>query len=259
MRDGTIKLLSFIKECNKIEEVEQLRDLIRNPLRSLLPHQMAVCGFAELAPCRIVRLINVDFPAGYLQRIIRPDQIVLNPEFKSWVCRQEPMLIRLTGNDAAVGRACRRPARDYKIDNVALYGVVDLCASTSSYFAFGNLHPSAIETYSSLLKAVVPHLHVSLIRILTRHYVKTVHDHADGAGVSIPELDGRDFLRTTDRERQILQCISAGKSNREIARLLGISEFTVKTHVQNLLAKLSVTSRAQAVRKAIVGRLFETE
>lgn len=50
----------------------------------------------------------------------------------------------------------------------------------------------------------------------------------------------------TDRERQILQLIAAGKSNKHIARELGISDGTVKVHVKNLLRKLHLRSRLEA-------------
>ncbi len=50
----------------------------------------------------------------------------------------------------------------------------------------------------------------------------------------------------TERERQILQLIAAGKSNKHIARQLGISDGTVKVHVKNLLRKLHLRSRLEA-------------
>lgn len=50
----------------------------------------------------------------------------------------------------------------------------------------------------------------------------------------------------TARERQILEQIYAGRSNKEIARCLKIEPATVKCHVHNLLAKLNVRRRAEA-------------
>jgi two-component system nitrate/nitrite response regulator NarL len=50
----------------------------------------------------------------------------------------------------------------------------------------------------------------------------------------------------TARERQILQLIAAGKSNKHIARELNISDGTVKVHVKNLLRKLNLQSRLEA-------------
>jgi len=55
-------------------------------------------------------------------------------------------------------------------------------------------------------------------------------------------------LRTlTPREREILELIAAGLATRQIAERLVISAKTVKTHVQNILAKLGVASRLEAV------------
>ncbi|MCG5215221.1 response regulator transcription factor [Streptosporangium sp. KLBMP 9127] len=55
----------------------------------------------------------------------------------------------------------------------------------------------------------------------------------------------------TDREREVLKLIAAGRSNREIARDLSVAEKTVKTHVSNVLMKLGVQDRTQAALYAV--------
>ena len=50
----------------------------------------------------------------------------------------------------------------------------------------------------------------------------------------------------TERETEVLRLLAEGKANKEIARKLGISEQTVKSHVHSLLAKLGMLSRTQA-------------
>ena len=52
------------------------------------------------------------------------------------------------------------------------------------------------------------------------------------------------------RERQILQLICAGLSNREIAAQCSISASTVKTHIENIYRKIGVSSRTQAIAQA---------
>lgn len=56
----------------------------------------------------------------------------------------------------------------------------------------------------------------------------------------------RDINQLTRRERDILQLISAGMTNKAIARKLGISESTVKVHVKYLLKKMNLKSRLEA-------------
>jgi DNA-binding NarL/FixJ family response regulator len=59
----------------------------------------------------------------------------------------------------------------------------------------------------------------------------------------------------TGRELQVLRLVAAGKSNREIAEELFISEHTVARHVQNIFAKLAVSSRAAATAFAFSHQL----
>ena len=57
-------------------------------------------------------------------------------------------------------------------------------------------------------------------------------------------------LEITDREYEVLQLISQGLSNKEIASQLFLTESTIKTHVSNLLVKLNSKRRTQAVQVA---------
>lgn len=50
----------------------------------------------------------------------------------------------------------------------------------------------------------------------------------------------------TERERETLALLADGRNNKEIARLLGISDATVKVHIKNLLRKLNLKSRLEA-------------
>jgi two-component system, NarL family, response regulator NreC len=66
--------------------------------------------------------------------------------------------------------------------------------------------------------------------------------------------DSFDLL--TERERQVLQLLAEGKSNKEAAALLDVSPYTVETHRTNLMQKLGLHNTAEivlyAVRKAII-------
>jgi two-component system nitrate/nitrite response regulator NarL len=57
--------------------------------------------------------------------------------------------------------------------------------------------------------------------------------------------------KLTPRERETMVCVARGESNKEIARNLNVAESTVKIHVQNILKKLSLSSRVQIAVYAV--------
>ena len=63
--------------------------------------------------------------------------------------------------------------------------------------------------------------------------------------------------RLTDRELEVLKLVAQGLNNREIAKRLFISENTVKNHVRNILEKLQLHSRMEAVMYAVREKLFD--
>jgi DNA-binding NarL/FixJ family response regulator len=93
--------------------------------------------------------------------------------------------------------------------------------------------------------------------------VSTIRSVADGADVGPQALTGTllshiaqgtlahrtagvvETVRMTNREREIMNLIAEGLSNREIAERLNIAMYTVKSHVHNILEKLALHSRLQ--------------
>jgi DNA-binding NarL/FixJ family response regulator len=63
--------------------------------------------------------------------------------------------------------------------------------------------------------------------------------------------------KLTDREMQVLKLVARGMNNRDIAKALFISDNTVKNHVRNILEKLQIHSRMEAVMVAVREKLIE--
>lgn len=139
--------------------------------------------------------------------------------------------------DAAVpqGPALLRPFRaaEPSVSCVA-FGIEDAPEAASAWAEAGAAalvsRRASLEDLIRVLKGMIP------------------ADRDDEAVVPFrPPPPPRPALRLlTRRERQILEQIRVGRSNKEIARCLGIEPATVKCHVHNLLAKLKVRRRGQA-------------
>lgn len=103
-----------------------------------------------------------------------------------------------------------------------------------------------------LLKTAPPEELVQAVRVVAEGrslldptVTGRVIDSFAGAGPKVARSDRLDEL--TDREREVLEQVAQGLSNAEIAETLIVGEATVKTHVSNVLSKLGLRDRVQAV------------
>jgi DNA-binding NarL/FixJ family response regulator len=126
-----------------------------------------------------------------------------------------------------------------------------------------NVHVLVLTTYDTdadILKAIEAGATGYLLKDATRdELVRAVRAAATGASVLTPAVASRlmDRLRAprqealSAREIEILEHVARGRTNKEIAAALFISEATVKTHLLHIFAKLDVQDRTQAVTVAL--------
>jgi DNA-binding NarL/FixJ family response regulator len=110
------------------------------------------------------------------------------------------------------------------------------------------------DIYEQVREAVRQAVSDTLARIATRDDLNTLllqlvparaADRIVSVSSSAPAA-APSTVKLTAREREILERITAGDSNKEIARAFDLSLHTVKRHVANILTKLGVSSRVQA-------------
>ena len=108
-------------------------------------------------------------------------------------------------------------------------------------------------------------------------FYKTIRSVFEGAQVLPPHLTGSLFsqivehalhgsspslivesVRMTKRERQVIELISDGFANKEIAQKLHLSTYTIKSHVHNILEKLSLHTRVQVANYAHITDSYKT-
>jgi two-component system, NarL family, nitrate/nitrite response regulator NarL len=102
------------------------------------------------------------------------------------------------------------------------------------------LKSASLEDYVSTIQKVVKGEKV-LPTVLTASLFTNIVESALSSGNGIPES----AVQLTNREREIVDLISKGLSNKEIANHLHIATHTVKSHVHNILEKLTLNSRLQ--------------
>jgi transcriptional regulator EpsA len=124
------------------------------------------------------------------------------------------------------------------LTNVAAHGLPGIDGQPAGFFAFFKI-ASPMTRASAIVELLLPYLYVAWLRVNCERV-------GEGPARASPV---RDIL--TSREIEILKWVEKGKSNNEIAQILGISHLTVKNHVQKILRKLNVQNRAQAVAKGI--------
>ncbi|WP_261131791.1 response regulator transcription factor [Bacillus sp. Marseille-Q3570] len=142
------------------------------------------------------------------------------------------VILSIHDDEAYVTHAVQTGASGYllkEMDADALIEAVKVVADGGAY-----LHPKVT---------------VNLLSEFRR--IKT-HGGNSGGEVGFKEVEYRKPLHIlTRRECEVLQMLADGKSNRSIGEALYISEKTVKNHVSNILQKMNVNDRTQAVVEAI--------
>jgi two-component system, NarL family, response regulator NreC len=168
---------------------------------------------------------------------LRPDVVVMDVgmpvlngiEATQTIATQSPsiavVILSMHADESYVMRALKAGARGYLLKDSAaedLIGAIQSVAQGKSFFS------------------------PKVSRILAEDYVRVLKQKG--------EVDTYDLL--TGREREILQLLAEGKSNKEVATDLNISPYTVETHRSHILEKLNLRNSAElvlyAVRKGII-------
>jgi len=125
------------------------------------------------------------------------------------------------------------------------YLVRALTAGAKGYLLKDSAEADLVQAIRAVARGR-PFFSPSIARTLLEDYVR----HLQQRGLT----DSYDLL--TDREKEVLQLLAEGKSNKEVASLLDLSLYTVETHRANLMQKLGLHDTAEivlyAVRKKII-------
>ena len=210
---------------------------VHGPVQSLIPHEILLCGLADESGSLLHERFTACryFKDDHYSRVIQTGDGLISQLVQEWQTLNEPRLIpaRL---DQAGGWHAR--LTDLELKNVAFHGIGWIGGRIKGYASFSRVQIPFDGRLALYLDILMPHLLVTLARVLANE-ARTRTDSKRPAGL------------ITGREVEVLTWVRDGKTNDEIADILGLSMLTVKNHLRHAMKKLVVRTRGQAVAKAI--------
>ncbi len=132
-----------------------------------------------------------------------------------------------------------------KMRSALVHGVLDKRGSNNCLYATFSAQADAAENSRAAIPMVLPYIDMALRQVthLPHQLPKAVQSESE----ALTQLAQDTGL--SERELEVLQWVTAGKTNPEIGLILDLSEFTIKNHLKRIFKKLDVINRAQAVGK----------
>lgn len=263
-------LLRAIESALGVRELRRFFLWTQGQFQALLPHEIMVClQFGADARLLRVECLHGRMLDAELRRRLVHAVHGLAPRLARFARSTSRLPLRLDagaadaagrdgpGGDAAQALAgFRAELRALGLDNALLHGSEGLAGFGSCFILFGLPHkPGPRQAY--FMELVLPYLHMALLGLAMD--AESAEEGAP-AGNGIPlgaAATARLARPVSAREAEVLYWLREGKSNDEIAQLLGISALTVKNHLQRVYRLLGVSNRAHATARCATLRLLE--
>jgi LuxR family transcriptional regulator, quorum-sensing system regulator CviR len=242
-------LVAALESSLDVRTPQQFVQWTQGDLQAVFAHGAMIAGVGEIAGGGAVfpkKFVSYNFPLEYVSRLRRDDGSLSTPIVANWVKERRPQLFELGEVSRSLDPAWLERFKRSDLINVAAHGAQDVDSAFASYVNFSRIPGPLSAQHAQLLELVMPHLHRALVRALAST------DPPPRSAVD-------DGMNLTAREREILHWLHLGKTNGEIAQIVGRSVNTVKHEVQNVFDKLGVINRTRAVAKAVgLGLLRQT-
>jgi len=221
-------------------------------LQTLVPHEMLICGVADTQKQRFDLqwfACNHRFREEHFVAACDPADGVIARLMSIWTKTGEPCFLFPGSVDAGTAELLQR----YQLHNVVVHGVGGKDGGVSGFFCFSHTKLDHSARSVHILEMITPFVHITYSRMLADEVRNKATTRRNGAARTAL-LAGDNPV--TGREIEILHWIKEGKTTQDIARVLELSPFTVKNHVQRILRKLDAKSRPHAIARAIARGLL---
>ena len=236
-----IKLLEFVHKCVSCEEEEDFKDLFPK-LREMLPFDFAHALLGHHDSTKGIVMahgVNISFPEEWLSEFMQnyaQVDVVVRENFRNYGLQKWSESKKRLEEKKEILSLCI----DFGMrDGYSGGARPTLPDKNGSMFCFSGPNMECNRRFEAILECVIPHLHLALSHLFNKE-----QQAANNVAISV-------------REKEVLNWLQQGKTSWDISVILGISERTVNYHVYNVMQKLGVTNRPQAVAVAAHSGLID--
>jgi transcriptional regulator EpsA len=249
------------REATDVASREDFKTWAETSVRKLFPHEMLIAGVAHRNVDRVAveHLLPVGFPMPFIDAVTARRGAFACPTLEAWFREGRPQLYEPEGRHAyAEPNLSTTEFKAYNLKNVAAHGVSDLSGKYATYFSFSQVPTALTERHTHLLELLAPHLRLAYIGATRlpgaqRKYGSPAphSDRPDNGSAETQTIYWAHGFHLTAREREILYWLGLGKTNEEISKAVHRARDTIKHQISDILAKLNVRNRHEAVALAI--------
>lgn len=232
--------LEALHYTTQAETTADVKDALTR-FQDLFPFTRVIGGLARLSPKGafegFTNVINVSYPEEWLRLYWQNGYFEVDPVFQTALQKPGTQHWQTTYKDAGSDKQQEfmAAAKEFGLGDGITTGSADPACRVATFCSFASAETIDAARYVPLVEYFGYHVHLALLRTAPKN----------------PQSMDRCVKQLTLRELTILNWVKNGKTNWEIAQIMGVTERTIRFHVESIFSKLDVTSRSQAVATAI--------
>jgi len=232
-----IEALHYVTQADTTAEVKDALCQFQN----LFAFTRVIGGLAQMTSKGrfdgFTNVINVSYPEEWIRLYWQHGYFDVDPVFKTALQKsgtQHWETIYRNANSPKQ-QEFKAAAKEFGLTDGITTGFADASCKVATFCSFASADSVDATRYVPLVEYFGYHIHLALLR--TAPATRQSMDHC--------------IKKLTLRELTTLNWVKNGKTNWEIAKIMGVTERTIRFHVESIFVKLNVTSRSQAVATAI--------
>lgn len=246
-------VLDAMLGARKLETHRDLFHWLQSDVQRLLPHDILIAAWGDFSGRRISLDVVSPLPGVRTTAPVCTSlQQMLVDVFDAWIeAGRAPF-------SALVPHFPGEPNDDAKLDvfsemhSVVAHGIRDERGQIDCLYVALSRDCGDSQKSVEAMDMLLPYIDAAFRQVsllpLQRESAQIVLPENDSLPINAADLpNAQSDARLSNREHEIMQWVSVGKTNVEIGQILGISPRTVRNHLQNIFRKLDVMNRAQAV------------